>query len=51
VLCSEFCRNKGFAGSGTPPRNAGEATCICFDTQGREAVKVPMGDVTARQGK
>ena len=51
VLCSEFCRDKGFSGSGLPPRNAGEATCLCFDAQGHEAVKVPMRDVTKGQDK
>jgi hypothetical protein len=45
VLCSDFCRDKGFAGSGMPPRDAGAATCSCFDAQGREAVKVPMREV------
>ena len=49
VRCSEFCRGKGFAGSGMPPRNAGAAMCTCFDPQGREAVKVPMADVVPRQ--
>jgi hypothetical protein len=49
VRCAEFCLGKGFAGSGMPPRNAGAATCICFDPQGREAVKVPMSDVVPRQ--
>ena len=34
VLCSEFCRGKGFSGSGMPPENAGGATCLCFDTHG-----------------
>jgi hypothetical protein len=51
VLCSELCREKGFAGSGMPPRDAGAPTCSCFDAQGREAVKVPMGDVAAGRGK
>ena len=44
VRCAEFCRDKGFAGSGMPPRNAGAATCSCFDAQGREVVKVPIGE-------
>jgi len=48
VLCSEFCRAKGFAGSGMPPRNAGAATCTCFDTQGREVATVPMENVVPR---
>jgi len=48
VLCADFCRGKGFAGSGMPPRTAGAATCTCFDPQGREAVTVPMGEVGPR---
>ncbi|MEO8654416.1 MAG: hypothetical protein ABI409_09865 [Ramlibacter sp.] len=49
TLCSDFCRDKGYAGSGMPPRNQGAATCSCFDGQGREAVKVPMGEVPGRR--
>jgi len=48
VVCADFCRGKGFAGSGMPPRNAGAATCTCFDPQGREALNVPMGEVGPR---
>jgi ABC-type multidrug transport system fused ATPase/permease subunit len=51
LLCSEYCRDKGFVGSGMQPRNTGAATCSCFDAQGREAAKVPMSDVTAEQRK
>jgi hypothetical protein len=51
VLCAEFCRGKGYAGSGMPPRDSGAPICSCFDAQGREAVKVLMMDVTARPGK
>lgn len=50
-LCADFCRDQGFAGSGMPPRDAGAATCSCFDAQGRETVQMPMGEITARQGK
>jgi len=50
-LCSEFCRDRGFAGSGMPPRNTGVETCSCFDTQGREAIKVPIEDVIAERRK
>ena len=49
VLCSEFCQGKGFAASGTPPRNAGARTCSCFDTQGREVTIVPMENVLPRK--
>jgi hypothetical protein len=46
-LCSAFCHDKGFAGSGLPPRNEGASTCSCYDPQGREALKVPIGEVRA----
>ena len=49
VLCADFCRAEGFAGSGAPPRNVGAATCTCFDPQGRAAVTVPMEQVTPRK--
>lgn len=49
TLCSQFCRDKGFAGSGMPPRNQGAPTCTCFDAQGREAVKVPITEVPGRR--
>ncbi len=49
VLCSEFCLGKGYAGSGRPPRDAGAATCTCFDTQGREVARVPMENLVPRQ--
>jgi Na+-driven multidrug efflux pump len=42
ALCSDFCRTKGYAGSGMPPKDSGIRTCSCFDAQGREAIKVPM---------
>ena len=51
ALCSAFCRDKGYAGSSMPPRDAGALTCSCFDAQGRKAMKVPMGDVTVEQEK
>ena len=49
VLCADYCQAKGFAGSGMPPRNAGAATCTCFDPQGREVVTVPMETVVPRK--
>ena len=51
LLCSEYCRDKGFGGSGMPPRNTGATTCSCFDAQGREAAKVPIADIAAQQRK
>jgi hypothetical protein len=42
LLCSDYCKGKGFVASGMPPRNTGDATCSCFDAAGREAEKVPL---------
>jgi hypothetical protein len=42
VLCSEFCREKGFLASHMSPRDAVAATCSCLDEHGREAVTIPM---------
>lgn len=51
VLCSEYCRDQGFAGSGMPPRNTGVETCSCLDAQGREATKVPIEQVIVERRK
>lgn len=42
LSCADYCRKSGYAGSGTPPRDAGAATCSCFDAQGRVAETVPL---------
>jgi hypothetical protein len=46
VLCAEYCRERGFPASGMPPRDTGDATCGCFDTDGREKVRVPIRTIT-----
>src|SRR6266545_1659268 len=42
VICSEYCSEKGYSGSGMPPRNSGDRTCSCYDNSGNEALKVPL---------
>ena len=49
--CSAYCQSRGYLGSGTPPRNAAEQTCSCFDAQGRETVKIPLGELAAPRAK
>jgi len=49
VACSEWCQAKGFAGSGMPPRDAGDRSCSCFDAQGREAARTTMDNVAPRR--
>lgn len=51
LLCAGFCRDRGFAGSGMPSRDSGATTCSCFDARGREAVRVPIADVTVQRRK
>jgi len=51
VMCSEHCRDQGFSGSGIPPRNSGLEICICYDAQGREAVKSPLSSIQSQHRK
>jgi hypothetical protein len=51
LLCGDFCSKKGFSASAMPPRNSKDRTCICIDDQGREAVKVPMDDISKSEVK
>lgn len=51
VVCSEFCQDKGYAGSGMPPRDSGAATCNCYDAQGGEVVKTTMADLGAARDR
>ena len=43
--CIDFCTAKGFSASVMPPRDSAKHTCSCLDTQGREAVTVPLGEI------
>lgn len=51
VLCSDYCKARGFMSSGTPPRNSGLASCSCFDAQGREALTLPMAEIASAPGR
>jgi hypothetical protein len=39
VWCSDFCRARGYTGSGMPPRDSGDRTCTCYDSRGRAALQ------------
>jgi hypothetical protein len=43
LVCADLCRAEGFAASGTPPQNSGDRTCSCYDGQGQEAKRIPLG--------
>jgi hypothetical protein len=45
-LCNDFCKEKGYAASGMPPRDSGERSCLCYDDSGHEILKVPIEAVT-----
>jgi len=45
VLCSEYCVQRGYAGSGMPPQNSGDRTCSCYDSSGNEALKLPLDSI------
>ena len=45
VICSDFCSERGYSGSGMPPRDSGDNTCSCYDSFGNEALKVPLDGI------
>jgi hypothetical protein len=45
VLCSEYCYQRGYSGSGMPPADSGERTCSCYDAFGNEAIKIPLESI------
>ena len=42
VLCSDFCVQHGYSGSGIPPEISGDRTCSCYDDSGSEALRIPL---------
>lgn len=51
VLCNEYCSGKGYAASGMPPRDSGKSDCVCFDSRGQEAMKLPLDSITSGRQK
>jgi hypothetical protein len=45
ALCSDFCAQRGYSGSGLPALNSGDRTCSCYDNSGKEALKVPLDQI------
>jgi hypothetical protein len=42
LLCSDFCVQHGFSGSGIPSGISGDRTCSCYDSSGDEALRIPL---------
>ena len=45
VICSDFCTQHGYSGSGMPPQISGDRTCSCYDSSGNETLKVPLESI------
>jgi hypothetical protein len=42
VMCSDFCTQHGYAGSGMPPATSGSRICSCYDDSGNEVLTIPL---------
>jgi hypothetical protein len=47
ILCSDFCRDKGYSASMTSARNASDANCTCYDAHGKVTIKAPLTTLRA----
>lgn len=45
LLCSEFCVQHGYSGSGMPPETSGDRLCSCYDHSGNEALRIPLDHI------
>ena len=45
TLCSDYCIAQGYSGSGMPAQTSGDRICSCYDASGKEALRVPLGDI------
>lgn len=45
ALCSEFCTQHGYSGSGMPPEDSGQRICSCFDSAGNEVLTIPLDHI------
>ena len=49
VLCSEFCRGRGYPASSMPPKVSGARTCRCLDGAGQIVITESMGSIDSMQ--
>lgn len=42
LLCSDFCDQHGFSGSGMEPGTSDDRICSCYDDLGNEALRIPL---------
>lgn len=48
-LCRDFCLEKGYSGSGTPPKSSGDRSCFCYDDSGQELLRVPIESILPKE--
>ena len=51
LVCGDFCAEKGYSTSGMPPRDSGDRSCICYDGNGNELIKVPLEDLLLNESQ
>jgi hypothetical protein len=51
ALCSNFCTQHGYSGSGMPPEISGDRTCSCYDESGNAIMRIPLDHLNPDFGK
>ena len=51
VLCGDLCADKGYSTSGMPPRDSGDRSCICYDGNGSEIIKLPLENLLSNESQ
>lgn len=51
LVCGDFCAEKGYLTSGMPPGDSGDRSCICYDGNGNELIKVPLEDLLSKESQ
>ena len=51
ALCGDFCADKGYSTSGMPPRDSGDRSCICYDGNGSEIIKLPLESLLSNESQ
>lgn len=49
LLCSDFCRDHGYAASSLTPRDAGERICSCLDPSGEKVLSTRLANLPIRR--
>jgi hypothetical protein len=50
VVCSDFCSQHGYSGSGMPA-TSGNRICSCYDDSGNEVMRLPLDHLAPQAGE